>query len=425
MRVARDPVALFERNDLGFGASGNSTGFIHGGPRYLTSNPDLTEQMCRDSGVMQRIAPHLLFRVPVLVPVLAAEPMPRLWVTLYDAFFGAYDRFQRIKRGKPHVRLTADELRQLEPGLARSVVGGVTFDEWGIDGARLCVANARDAAERGALVRTHCSVTEIMRDPTGRVMGVRYEIGSRARPGRCMARAVVNATGAWAPLTARLAGLEAEHARVRPGKGIHVDFDRRLSNYAIVTRAIDGRQVFVFPWQNFTVVGTTDDDYYGDLDDVVATGDEVRYLLEAARRVYPAISEARAIGTWAGVRPTLYAWGPNEDALSREHRIVDHAEHGAERPLLDARRQALELPPVRRADDGSAGRRPGQSGREAQSHEPTARRRAAGRRDVARQAGGHRSGGSRASRLPPWQQRARGRRPHAQETRRGDSGLQL
>jgi glycerol-3-phosphate dehydrogenase len=321
--------ALFERNDLGYGASGNSTGFIHGGPRYLTTDPDLTREMCQDSGVVRRIAPHLTFRVPVLVPVLASEPNPRLWVTLYDAFFGAYDRFQRLKGGHPHVRLSDSELREIEPGLAPNVVGGVSFDEWGIDGTRLCVANARDAVGRGALVRTHCSVTEIVRDASGRVVGVRYEDRLTREAGAVRARVVVNATGAWAPLTARLAGLGAEHAQVRPGKGIHVYFDRRLSNYAVVTRAIDGRQVFVFPWQNSTVIGTTDDDYYGDLDDVMATGEEVRYLLEAARRVLPGIADARAIGTWAGVRPTLHAWGPNEDALSREHRIVDHAEHGA------------------------------------------------------------------------------------------------
>src|SRR5262249_13949418 len=64
--------------------------------------------------------------------------------------------------------------------------------------------------------------------------------------------------------------------------------------------------------------------------DVVATGDEVRYLFQAIEHVFPAIRGARAIGTWGGVRPTLYAWGPNEDALSREHEIVDHAAHGAD-----------------------------------------------------------------------------------------------
>ena len=60
------------------------------------------------------------------------------------------------------------------------------------------------------------------------------------------------------------------------------------------------------PWQNVSVLGTTDDDYFGDLDDVVATSDEVRYLFQAVARVFPSIWQARAIGTWGGVRPTLY-----------------------------------------------------------------------------------------------------------------------
>jgi len=94
-------------------------------------------------------------------------------------------------------------------------------------------------------------------------------------------------------------------------------------------RAIDGRQVFLEPWQNMSVIGTTDTDYYGDLDDVVATTAEVRYLVQAVARVFPAILDARPIGTWAGVRPTLYAWGPSPDGLSREHEVIDHERHGA------------------------------------------------------------------------------------------------
>jgi glycerol-3-phosphate dehydrogenase len=140
---------------------------------------------------------------------------------------------------------------------------------------------------------------------------------------------VINATGAWAPITATLGGLAAEQAPIRPGKGIHVYFDRRLTNYAIAVRAVDGRQVFIVPWQNMSFIGTTDDDYYGSLDDVVATTDEVRYLVQAVARVFPAVREARAIGTWAGVRPTLYAWGRPPDDLSREHEIIDHSRHGA------------------------------------------------------------------------------------------------
>ncbi len=333
--VARDAairglrVALFERNDIGFGASGNSSGMIHGGPRYLTHNPDVTYTSCLDSGHIQRIAPHLLFRIPFLVPVYERRGLSTvLQLAAYDAFFDLYDRYQALKRGKRHVRFDADELRRLEPGLV-DTAGGVSFDEWGIDGVRLCVSNVVDAVERGAEAHVHATVTGLLRREDGSVRGVRFRDRTTGSVGERTARAVVNATGAWAPLTAALGGLESNAARVRPGKGIHVFLDRRLTNYAIVARAIDDRQVFLMPWQNMTVLGTTDDDFYGDLDDVVATTDEVRYLVQAVERVFPTIRSARAIGTWGGVRPTLYEWGPSEDALSREHRIVDHAAHGA------------------------------------------------------------------------------------------------
>ena len=92
--VARDAtmrglkVALFERNDLAFGASGNSSGMIHGGPRYLTYDPAVTETSCRDSGHIQAIAPHLLFRIPFLMPV-ERSARAKVMLTLMDGFFQA------------------------------------------------------------------------------------------------------------------------------------------------------------------------------------------------------------------------------------------------------------------------------------------------------------------------------------------------
>jgi glycerol-3-phosphate dehydrogenase len=342
--VARDAsmrglkVLLLERNDLAFGASGNSSGMIHGGPRYLTYDPHVTETSCLDSGHIQAIAPYLLFRIPFLMPVEDTRK-GRLLFPLIDAFFQAYDQYQPLKRGKRHARLTADELRALEPGLAGALRGGFSFDEWGIDGARLCVANAVDAMERGAQILVGTTVERIERRGDGpppsrrdhgmEVYTVVYRDRVTGREGRARTSVVVNATGAWAPITASLAGLPPERARVRPGKGIHVVYDRRLTNYAISATTIDGRQIFLEPWENMSVLGTTDDDYYGDLDQVRATSEEVRYLVEGVARVFPQIRQARAIGTYAGVRPSLYAFGRVEDALSRDHRVVDHAAHGA------------------------------------------------------------------------------------------------
>jgi glycerol-3-phosphate dehydrogenase len=338
--VARDlalrglKVVLFERNDLAFGASGNSSGMIHGGVRYLSSAPHVTEQSCRDSGYIQRIAPHLLFRLPFIMPVKSSR-QARVMFELIDAYFRAYDDYQPLKHGKLHCRLDPSELSRLEPGLRGSIVGGITFDEWGIDGARLCVLNALDAIEHGGRVYVHSTVEAISHAGDGEAAteGARYVVDARNRLTeervRVRARVVVNATGAWSPITAAVGALPQERVRVRPGKGIHVVVDRRVTNYGIVSETIDGRQIFIYPWQNVSILGTTDDDYYGDLDDVHATSEEVRYLVQGVARVFPSVRAARAIGTYAGVRPTLYSYGPNEDALSREHEVVDHAADGA------------------------------------------------------------------------------------------------
>src|SRR5262249_4676003 len=149
--------------------------------------------------------------------------------------------------------------------------------------------------------------------PPGYVVRARDRL--TRRPVRARVTHVVNATGAWGPITAALGALPGKRVRVRPAKGIHVVYDRRLSNYAILAEATDGRQIVLEPWENMSVIGTTDDDYYGDLDDVVATSEEVRYLVQGIARIFPSIREGRAIGTTAGVRPTLYHYGKNEDSL--------------------------------------------------------------------------------------------------------------
>src|SRR5205085_5063159 len=140
------------------------------------------------------------------------------------------------------------------------------------------------------------------------------------------ARCVFNAGGPWAPKIAALADVEV---KIRPGKGAHVTLDRRLSNYGIICKAVDGRDVFVMPHEDSSIVGTTDDDFYGDPDDLYVTSDEVEYLMQAVEHTFPAVRQARVLRAWAGVRPTLYAYGPLEDALSRDHRIHDHEKDGA------------------------------------------------------------------------------------------------
>jgi glycerol-3-phosphate dehydrogenase len=322
-------VLLLEKSDLACGASGANSGMIHGGIRYMLSDRHVTELACRDSGYIQRIAPHLLFRIPFLMPFAARGDAPTLveratWYAT-EVYVGTYDQYQPLKRGKPSTRLSADELYRLEPSLRPGLAGAVTFDEWGIDSHRLCVLNALSARRHGAAVRTWTEATSVLTE-AGKVTGVRWRDALTGEVGEARARMVLNTTGAWSPGFARRSGFNVP---MRPGKGVHLTLDRRFSNYGIACTAVDGRQIFLMPHELDSMIGTTDDDYYGDPDDLEATHDEVEYLLEGVEAFVPDIRRARVARAWCGVRTTLYEYGRIEDALSREHAIIDHAAEGA------------------------------------------------------------------------------------------------
>ncbi len=330
--IARDAaqrglrVALFEQHDLGGGTSGASSGMIHGGVRYLETDRDVTRKSCEDSGFIQAMAPHLLFRIPFIWPLLKWTPGARRMHELAYVYFQAYDQFQPLKKGKQAAKLTREELLRVEPGVHPDAIGAVTTDEWAINVFRLCTLNALDAQAHGAEIHLRHRVEGFVRGPTGHVLGVRVRDLRTGHARDVHARVTFNATGPWAGRVAKMAGAKV---KLRPGKGIHLVFDRRLVNYALIATAVDGRQVFLEPYGQETWIGTTDDDYYGDPAEVQATHDEVSYLLEAIETVFPKVRDYRIVRAFAGVRPTLFRYGPHEDDLSRSHRVFDHTKDGA------------------------------------------------------------------------------------------------
>jgi glycerol-3-phosphate dehydrogenase len=325
--VARDAalrglsVALFEREDWGAGTTGSSTRMIHGGVRYLLYDIPTTRVSSQDAGRIRGIAPHLTWRIPFLWPLY---PGGRFMREATEAFLSAYDVHAVHKGGLRHARLNATEARQLEPGLAPDVQGALTLDEWGCDVYRLAALNALDARERGAAIFSHTEVVGVLR--SGRdVCGVRVRDRITGDERAVDARVVINAAGPWVPGVAQLADAAVP---MRPGKGIHVTFERRIGNYGLIIEGVDGRTMFLVPHGAETIVGTTDDDYYGDPShvDLTISRDEVEYVIEAAARALPQAREWRPLRAWAGVRNTVFEWGVDSDGLSRRHDVIDHAQ---------------------------------------------------------------------------------------------------
>lgn len=326
--VARDlslrglSVLLLEKGDWGAGTSGASSWMIHGGFRYLEFDWDTTRLSCLDAGHIVSIARNLVYRVVFLVPVL---PGDRYDIEVVETAMEVYDRFQPLKKAHAHIRLSGDEARKAEPGLSPEVTAAVTMEEWGVDPHRLTYANVEDAVAHGTRALNHARVVGLIRD-AGKVIGVRYRTSDGATS-EARARVVVNATGPWSSEVAGMAGLRVE---LRPAKGIHIVYPHRVSNFSISAESVDGRDLLMVSHGGFTLLGTTDDDFYGDLDSVEVVEDEVDYLLQAFERVFPSIRRHRAARTTAGVRPTLFKWRSYEDNLSRRYEVIDHAAQGGE-----------------------------------------------------------------------------------------------
>ena len=319
---------LIEKEDFASGATGACSGMIHGGVRYLESDRAITELSCTDSGYIQKIGGHLIFRIPFLYPLLKNDEKSfgisknGLLFELMETYFTAYDKFQPLKNGKKHTRLTPEETLALHPGINPNIHGSITFDEYGINPFRLSIANALAAKEAGADVLNHTEVTNLIIED-GKAIGIEIFNSLSKTKKVVLGKHIINATGPWSH---RFASKYNLSVKLRPAKGIHLVYGRRLSNYAVGSFAIDGRSVFIMPHENSTIIGTTDDDYYGDPGDLSVTDDEVEYLLEAIEKVIPDIREHRIIRAFAGVRPTIWGDGVMEDNLTRDHEIIDHGE---------------------------------------------------------------------------------------------------
>lgn len=318
-------VLLVDKGDLSKGTSWASSGMIHGGIRYLLSDINTTKKSCKDSGYIQNIGKHMIFRIPLIMPKLKGSGLKgAINYEGANALFSFYDHFQPLKGGKPHVRLTAKEAKKLEPMLTDNLEAAVSTDEWGIDVPRLCVMNAVDAGLHGTDILTWTEVIAINKNNSG-VTGVTIRDTISGETNTINATVTINCGGPWVPKIAEMAGVEV---KLRPAKGIHLILDRRISNMGVIVEAIDGRSIFIIPHENISMIGTTDDDYYGDLDDIRVTEDEIEYCLQAIESVLPDIRKARIIKTIAGLRPTLFETSKYEDDLTRDHEVIDHQKDG-------------------------------------------------------------------------------------------------
>ncbi len=211
--------------------------------------------------------------------------------------------------------------------MSKGLQGGALYYDCWTDDARLTVETAVAARDSGAALLNHVEVVGFEKDSSGRLSAVRVRDRLSGRGKTIRARAFVNVTGPWLDRVRRLDDPGAP-PRLKVTKGVHAVFDRsRIGNRdAIVIRGVDDRVMFAIPWQQQTLIGTTDTYYEGDPAAVHADADDVDYILAAVDRAFPnaGIRKQDVISTYAGLRPLV---APDADAsesdVSRDDQVFE------------------------------------------------------------------------------------------------------
>jgi glycerol-3-phosphate dehydrogenase len=310
-------VALVEKDDLASGTSSRSSRLVHGGVRYLEhGHLHLVFESSAERRRLLHLAPHLVRPLQFTWPVYRGARLPR-WklgagLTLYDALA----LFRNVGR---HRRLSRAAVLAQEPALdPDGLLGGATYFDARTNDARLTLANAIGAIEAGAIVLNHAVARELSNDG-GRVTGavVTDQLNQCTTPAH--ASVVVRATGPWT-------------GDVRGSKGAHIAVPRaRVGNRQALTllSPTDGRVVFTLPADGHAIVGTTDTFTNASPDDVRASKEDVRYLLDAANSFFPAakLTPDDVVSAWAGIRPLLPTKDDTPGSATREH-LVQTSESG-------------------------------------------------------------------------------------------------
>ncbi|MBN2577549.1 MAG: glycerol-3-phosphate dehydrogenase/oxidase [Pirellulales bacterium] len=307
---------LVEQGDFASGTSSRTSRLLHGGLRYLAQGRvGLVHEASTEKRTLHHIAPHLARPLPLVFPAYRGTDWPlwqlRIGVKIYDLLCHGKNLGQSSA-------MTAGHLLAHFPGLnPYNLHGAVRYYDGLTQDARLVLDTLRSAGHHGAQLANYlrfdgadfrkpgwdCRLIDVLSGDTFRVR----------------TKSVVNATGPWSP-TVPHSGI-----RLRLTKGIHLVVDAaRLPVPEALVMSENKRILFVIPWGDRMIVGTTDTEYAGPLDDVVADRDDVRYVLDVTNHAFPdaRLSADDVLGTWAGLRPLIAAKSGGPSDISRAHQIL-------------------------------------------------------------------------------------------------------
>jgi len=338
-------VALLERGDYAIGTSSRSSKMIHGGLRYLQNfDLGLVREALLERQLLVQLAPHLVYPTPFVVPSFAEERRDRrlgIGLNMYDVMattrVGRSRREMRSSKQEDedfywspdrHRTIDRDELLELVPSLEpRDPGDAYLFYDCQTDDVRLVFTILGEAERFGAVMLNGVEVTEVLLRG-GRAVGVAAVEAESGERFEVEAENVVNATGVWADRIGPELTEEEDIPRIAPSRGTHLLLDRddlSTGSAACIVPAGEDRHIFALPWYGRTLVGTTDNDFDGDIDHPHPGGADIEYLLDAVNAFFGTeLSRADLVGAYAGVRPLISTGDPKKSVdISRKAELYE------------------------------------------------------------------------------------------------------
>ena len=312
---------LVEARDFASGTSSRSSKLFHGGLRYLEQlNFALVAEALKERELMMtRIAPHLVHPVAFLYPLSHRaweRPYVATGIAMYDQMGGA----RSVPRQK---HLTKSGTMKMFPGLKNdAMVGSIRYYDCQADDARHTMTVARTAAQYGAIVRNSTEVVSLITE-ADRVVGAKIRDVETGETADVRAKVVINCTGVWTDDIQKMTGGKGRF-RVRASKGVHilVPRDRIAGEVGLILRT-EKSVLFVIPWGQQWLIGTTDTDWALDVAHPAATSKDIDYILEHVNTVLASpLTRDDILGVYAGLRPLLAGESEDTSALSREHAVA-------------------------------------------------------------------------------------------------------
>ena len=315
-------VALVESDDFASGTSSRSSKLIHGGLRYLEQYDFklVREALHERELLVSSLAPHLVKPVAFLYP-LHEKVKERTYV---GAGLALYDALRGFKRALPgHKHLSQKTISEIAPSLRTDVVtGAIRYFDAQVDDARHTMMIARTAKRHGAAIITHAKVDSLIKKGKRVTGAVVADLNSKKKI-NVKASTVIMCAGVWSDQLHKSFGIEPGY-EVKMSKGVHITLPGnaiKADEGIIIKTAVS--VLFIIPWKDQWMIGTTDTEYLGDPNSPLADRSDVQYIIEQANRVLsPRISSEQVIGVFAGLRP-LVANKKDVDTtkLSREHTV--------------------------------------------------------------------------------------------------------